>query len=380
VTALFLARRYLRASRKEAQVGVVALAAFVGLTLGVAALVISLALLAGFQAHIRGRLLAETPHLTVTPKGRDAFGAAEGLEAKIQAVPGVAAVFPVARGRVWISIAGKTAPVEAVGRAGVRGLVLDLNQARPLGALTGDAVTIVSSRTRLSPLGPVPIVVSGTVAELASPSSARRASEAVLPLDDARRLFALPEGGATGYEVFLADPSAASARATAIAAALGGEVSLTTWEEANRSLVLALKLERTVLFATVFLIVIVAGLNLAATSAVFAATRAGDAAVLSVLGASPRAVASVFLAAGAAVGVAGTAVGALLGTAGALVLDRTRAIPLPARLYSLTHVPFRVDGLELLAVVGLSVVWSLVAASIPARAASRRSVAEALRG
>jgi len=380
VTALFLARRYLRASRTEAQVGVVALAAFVGLTLGVAALVVSLALLAGFQTHIRNRLLAETPHLTVTPKGRDAFEAAEGFEGRIRSVPGVAAVFPVARGRVWISIAGKTAPAEAVGRAGVKGLVLDLNQARPLGALYGDAVTIVSSRTRLSPLGPVPIVVSSTITDLASPSSARRASEAVLPLEDARRLFALPEGGATGYEVFLADPSAAASLASGIAAALGGDVTVTTWEEANRSLVLALKLERTVLFATVFLIVVVAGLNLAATSAVLAATRAGDAAVLAVLGASPRAVAAVFLAAGAAVGVVGTAAGALLGAAGAVVLDRTGAIPLPAHLYSLTHVPFRVDALELLAVVALSVLWSLVAASIPARAASRRNVAEALRG
>ena len=93
MTALFLARRYLRASRKEAQVGVVALAAFVGLALGVAALVVSLALLAGFQTHIRSRLLAETPHLTVIPKGRDAFEAKEGFEAKIRGVPGVAAVF-----------------------------------------------------------------------------------------------------------------------------------------------------------------------------------------------------------------------------------------------------------------------------------------------
>jgi len=380
VTALFLARRYLRASRKEAQVGVVALAAFVGLALGVAALVVSLALLAGFQTHIRNRLLAETPHLTVTPKGRDAFAASEGLEARIRAVPGVAAVFPVARGRVWISIGGKTAPAEAVGRAGVKGLILDLNQARPLGALYGDAVTIVSSRTRLSPLGPVPIVVSSTITDLASPSSARRASEAVLPLDDARRLFALPEGGATGYEVFLADPTAAPARAAAVGAALGGDVSVTTWEEANRSLVMALRLERTVLFATVFLIVVVAGLNLAATSAVLAATRAGDAAVLAVLGASPRAVAAVFLAAGAAVGIAGTAVGAAVGAAGAVLLDRTQAIPLPAHLYSLTHVPFRIDALEILAVVALSVLWSFVAASIPARAASRRNVAEALRG
>jgi lipoprotein-releasing system permease protein len=379
VIALLLARRYLLASRKEAQVGVVALAALLGLTLGVAALVVSLALLSGFQTHIRSRLLAETPHLTVTPAGRDAFTPADGLAEKLAALPGVVSVSPVARGRIWISISGRTAPAPAVGRAGTTGLVLDLSQARPLGAVAGDDVTVVSSRTRLSPLGPVPIAVSMAVEKVVPASTGRREPEAVLPLEAARRLFALPEGGASAYEVFLADPRRATLAARSVAAALGGGVSATTWEEANRSLVLALKLERAVLFATVFLIVIVAGLNLAATSAVLAATRAGDAAILAVLGAPPRTVARVFLAAGAGVGILGTAAGAVLGTVAALVLDATRAIPLPAHLYSLAHVPFRVDPLELAAVVALSVLWSVAASALPARTAARRPVAEVLR-
>jgi lipoprotein-releasing system permease protein len=379
VIAAFLARRYLLASRKEAQVGVVALAAFLGLTLGVGALVVSLALLAGFQTHIRSRLLAETPHMTVAPAGRDAFTPADGLQAKIAALPGVVSVSPVARGRVWLSVAGRTAPAEAVGRAGRVGLVLDLTQARPLGAVAGDDVTLVSSRTRLSPLGPVPIAVSMTIESVEPPATGRRAPEAVLPLEAARRLFGLPEGGATAYEVFLADPRHAKREAREAAAALGPEVSVTTWEEANRSLVLALRLERIVLFATVFLIVVVAGLNLAATSAVFAATRAGDAAILAVLGASPKTVSAVFLAAGTGVGLLGTVAGAALGIAAAWILEATHAIPLPTHLYALAHVPFRVDAREIVAVVALSTLWSVVAAALPARAASRRPVAEVLR-
>ncbi len=377
--AAFLARRYLLASRKEAQVGVVALAAFLGLTLGVAALVVSLALLAGFQTHIRSRLLAETPHLTVTPAGRDAFSPADRVAEKLGTLPGVVSVSPVARGRVWISVAGRTAPAEAIGREKAKGLVLDLTQARPLGAIAGDEVTLVSSRTRLSPLGPVPIAVSMTIESVGPPATGRRAPEAVLPLKAARRLFALPEGGATGYEVFLADPRHAGRAAREVVSALGPEVRATTWEEANRSLVLALKLERIVLFATVFLIVVVAGLNLAATSAVLAATRAGDAAILAVLGAPPRTISAVFLAAGAGVGLLGTGAGAALGTAAAWILEATRAIPLPAHLYSLEHVPFRVDPLELLAVVVLSILWSVAAAALPARTAARRPVAEVLR-
>lgn len=359
--------------------GVVALAAFLGLTLGVAALVVSIALLSGFQTHIRSRLLAETPHLTVTPAGRDAFAAEERLAERLLAIPGVTAATPMARGRLWVSVAGRTAPLAAVGRDSAKGLVLELSQARPLGAAAGDEATVVSSRTRLSPLGPLPIVVSIPVERVTATSTGRREPEAILPLSSARRLFAIPEGGAGGYEVALAEPQRAAIAAHAVVSALGPGVAVATWEDANRSLVLALKLERTVLFATVFLIVIVAGLNLAATSAVLAATRSGDAAILAVLGAPPRTVARIFLAAGAGVGLLGTLAGALIGTAAALTLEATRAIPLPAELYSLAHVPFRVEPSELLIVVVLSILWSIAAAALPARTAARRPVAEALR-
>lgn len=359
--------------------GVVAAAAFLGIALGVAALVVSLALLSGFQTHVRGRLASETPHLSITPAGRGAFGAEEGIARKLRALPGAVAVAPVVRGRLWLTLRGQATPVEAVGRADAKGLVLDATQARPLGAFPGDEVTLVSSRSRLSPLGPVPIVASMTVEELAAVSTGRRLPEAVLPLDAARRLFALGEGGATGYEVRLADPAAADAAAGAARAALGGNVTVTTWEEANRALVLALRLERFVLFATVFLIVVVAGLNLAATSAVLAATRAADAAVLAVLGASQKTVASVFRWAGGFVGSAGTLGGAVLGVAVSVVLDRTGAIPLPAQLYALDHVPFRVEAFDVAAVTILSFGWSFLAASVPARSAARRSLPEVLR-
>ena len=356
-----------------------AIAAFLGLMLGVAALVISLALLAGFQAHVRGRLLAETPHLVVTPAGRPPFGAADRLAERLALVAGVRSVAPVARGRIWVTRHGQAVPVEGVGREGVASLRLDAGQARQLNVFLGDEVMLVSSRVRLSPLGPVPIVASLPVKEFIPASTGRRAPESELPLADARRLFALGPDGATGYEVRLADPNQAGAVGQAIQHDFGPGVTTTTWEEANRSLVLALRLERIVLFATVFLIVIVAGLNLAATSAVLAATRAGDAATLAVLGASPGTIASIFRTAGALIGAAGTLLGIAVGAGLASVLDKTGIIPLPAQLYSLTHVPFRVDGKDLLIVAVLSLSWSVIAASLPARAAARMDVAEILR-
>jgi len=378
--SFFLARRYLFASRRDAQVGVVALAAFLGLTLGVAALVVSIALLAGFQTNIRQRLVAETPHLLVTPAGRGEFRDADRLAGKLAAVAGVASVSPVAKGRAWVSVGGQAAPVVLVGREKEKGLVLDALQARPLGVVAGESVTLVSSRSRLSPLGPVPIVATLRIAGIAPSGAGRKAAEGSMPLEEARRLFALGPDGSTGYEVRLKDASRASDVAVAVRAALGPTVAVATWEEQNRALVLALRLERFVLFAAVFLIVIVAGLNLAATSAVLAATRAGDAAVLSVLGASPRAVGRVFLTAGAGVGTAGTFLGLARGVVAAVVLDRGGLVPLPAQLYGMGHAPFRVEPLDVLAVGALSLLWSAVAASIPARAAARLSPVEALRG
>ena len=378
--SFFLAKRYLLASRRDAQVGVVALAAFLGLALGVAALVVSLALLAGFQAHVKSRLLAETPHLLVTPAGRGVFHDVDRVGGRLAAVPDVVSVSPVARGRVWVSMGRDAAPAEVVGREKTKGLILDVAQARPLGIVPGETVTLVSSRARLSPLGPVPIVSTMQVSGLAPASAGRRAAEASLPLDEARRLFALGPDGATGYEVFLKDPMRAKDAASAVAAALGPSVTVTTWEEQNRALVLALRLERFVLFAAVFLIVIVAGLNLAATSAVLAATRAGDAAMLSVLGASPKTVENVFRAAGGGVGVAGTLLGVALGTSVALVLEKFGLVPLPAQLYGMSHAPFRVDPFDVAVVAALSILWAFVVASVPARTAARQPAVEALRG
>ena len=339
---------------------------------------VALALLSGFQSHVLARLAAEAPHVLVTPAGRPDFLAGEGAGARLAALPGVVEVTPVVRGRGWITVRGQAVPAVLAGREGAEGMTLDPAQARQLSALPGEEVTVVSSRTRLSPLGPVPVTASLEITDVSATATGRRQPEAILPADAARRLFGLPEGAATGFELRLSDPEAAPGLASLAQAALG-EVATTTWREANRPLLLALRLERVVLFATVFLVVVVAGLNLAATSAVLAATRRGDAAVLTVLGATPRALGRVFLFAGLLLGAAGTLAGLALGVAIAVVLDVTHAIPLPAQLFALAHVPFKPAVRDLLAVGVFSLAWSFLSSLVPARMAARVDVTEALR-
>jgi lipoprotein-releasing system permease protein len=361
-------------------VGVVAAAASVGLVLGVAALVVSLALLSGFQAHVLTRLAEEAPHILVTPAGRPDFSTAEGTAARLARLPDVVSVTPVVRGRGWITVRGQAIPSVLAGREGTKGIRLDPAQARQLAVLPGEDVTIVSSRSRLSPLGPVPVTVTLSVKEVGSTATGRRQPEAVLPAETARRLFGLSEGGATGFELRLADPGAAPDVALAARKTLGmASTATTTWQEANRALLLALRLERIAIFATVFLVVVVAGLNLAATSAVLAATRRGDAAVLTVLGASPSVLSRVFLLVGLLLGAVGTIAGLLLGVLLAVVLDATHAIPLPAELFALAHVPFKPGARDLLAVGAFSLAWSFLSSLVPARMASQVDVTEALR-
>lgn len=329
---------------------------------------------------MRSRLAAEAPHVLVSPAGRADFTAAEGASAKLARLPGVVSVAAVVRGRGWITVRGQAVPAVLVGRERKEGLVLDPAQARQLSILPGEDVTLVSSRTRLSPLGPVPVTASIRVAEVAALATGRKQPEAILPAEVARRLFGLAEGGSTGFELRLADPEAAPALAAAAKEALGAKTTdAKTWQEANRPLLLALRLERIAIFATVFLVVVVAGLNLAATSAVLAATRRGDAAVLTVLGASPRVLGRVFLFVGLLLGVAGTFAGLAVGLVFAVVLDATRAIPLPAELFALAHVPFKPSPRDLLAVGAFSVAWSFLSSFVPARMAAKVDVTEALR-
>ncbi len=345
-----------------------------------AALVVSLALLSGFQTHVLTRLAEEAPHVLVSPAGRADFSAEEGAATRLASLPGVVSVTPVVRGRGWITARGQAVPALLAGREGIDGIRLDAAQARQLSVLPGEDVSIVSSRTRLSPLGPVPVTVALPVIAVGATSTGRRQPEAVVPAETARRLFGLPEGGATGFELRLSDPEAAPDVAARAKETLGATATATTtWQEANRPLLLALRLERIAIFATVFLVVIVAGLNLAATSAVLAATRRGDAAVLTVLGASPGALSRVFLLVGLLLGAVGTLAGLLAGTLLAVVLDVTHAIPLPAELFALAHVPFKPSIRDLLAVGAFSLAWSFLSSLAPARMAARVDVTEALR-
>jgi lipoprotein-releasing system permease protein len=385
---VFIALRYLSASRKRAHVALISTISVLGLAVGVAALVISLALLSGFQDRIRAQMAIRSPHVVVSPERGDRLAEPERVREVLAAVPGVLSVEPLVEGRGWLSSAsGRTAvpvryrnvsegPLRLSGD-GVASARLSAAAASRLGAEKGSLLRVLSSRSRLSPIGPIPIATQVFVAEIRRGSALEKAADLEIPEATARILLGLPSG-AQAYEARLADPQAAGPAARSAAARLPG-YRVRTWRELNAPLSFALRLEKAVIFATVALVIVVAALNIVSNIALLVVEKKRDLGVLIALGSRPGSLGKIYLVLGAMIGGLGTAVGVLVGVAASVLLDRFRAVPLPPDVYLMTHVPFAVHPREVALVAVFALATAIAAAVLPARAASRLAPGEAVR-
>ncbi|HET9793599.1 MAG TPA: FtsX-like permease family protein [Thermoanaerobaculia bacterium] len=379
---LSIAWRYLAASRKRAHVAVVSAIALGGLAVGVAALVLSIALLTGFQDRIRERLSRDTPHLLVVPARGVSLSGAGSLEKAIAGNPEVSSVSPFVDGRGWITDPGSRSalPVRfrssrsvAEGEVAVAAAV-----AGQIGTGRGGEVRLVANRTELSPLGPIPVSLSLRVAAVSNVPPSAAIPEIALSLADARTL-AGEAANVSGLAVKLVSASRAEAVRSALAPRLGPDVRVRTWAESNPGLTFALRLEKILIFVTVFLIVVVASLNVVSDLALLVVEKRRDLGVLATLGAPGTSLSRIYWWLGASIGGAGTLAGAAGGAAAAWALDRFALVPLPADVYLMSHVPFALHPRDLALVVAFSLSAALAAAALPARSAGRVGPAEALR-
>lgn len=386
----FVAFRYLAASRRRAHVALISTISILGLAVGVAALVISLSLLSGFQDRIRAQMAQRSPHLRVSP-ARGATLADPGRVAEaLRALAGVERVDPAIEGRGWASgrAVESTLPVR-YRNAPAGALPAALPDAPPPARVSasvatrtrtapGDLLTIVSSRTRLSPLGPIPVAVVVRVADVRRGSALERTPDVELPEPTARLLSGIATG-ARAYEARLSNPARAETAARAVAMILGPEYRVETWRELNAPLSFALRLEKAVIFATVALVIVVAALTIVSNIALTVVEKKRDLGVLTSLGATPGSLARIYLILGAAIGATGTGLGIGIGVAASVLLDRYEIVSLPADVYLLTHVPFAVHPGEVVLVAAFALVTAILAALLPARAAARLAAGEAIR-
>ncbi len=384
--SLTLALRYLRSTRRDAFVTFLSTVAAGGLALGVAALILSLAALAGFHDVLLGEVRARTPDLEV-------MGAAPEPE---EAVRRAVAEHPQVRfsqwlveGRGWLISAGRIRPVRVTGfeerlpasfatqapEIGA-GVYVSERLATLWGLRAGQVVEVASNLPTLTPFGPQPRVRRMEVAGIYGAGRTEEEERIAVPLPQAQSLFGNPE---KRLEVEAAPGASIQGLARRLREALPPGAEVATWRELNRPLLFALRLEKTLLFVAVSLIALVAALALIADLALIVSNKRPELGMLATSGATPRQLRRAFLWLGGLLALAAAAIGTLGGVTAALWLDHARLLKLTGDVYFIDYVPFRVRPGEVAQVLAVAAALAMGGAWFVARRAAALDPVEALR-
>lgn len=398
----FIARRYLTAKRKQAFISVITFISILGIAIGVMALIIAIALITGFQQDVRDKILGTTSHLMISDLIGEGIADFRSFMDTAAGVPGVLSVSPVAYSTVLIAgpaqttgVLFKGVDIEAemkdapwlqrldMGRLPGDGtpeeILLGREVAFRLGAGVGDVVTVYPAVSRLSPIGPIPKMKRYRVSGIFNVGLYEYDASTVLaPLKTAQNLLEL--GDRVSYlHVRIEDIFRAPRIGEAIREVLPPTIYITTWMELNRALFSALKLEKTILFLTITLIVIVAALNIIATLILMVMEKTRDIGILMAMGATAADIRKIFFLQGAMIGALGTTAGVLLGLGWCWAANTFELIRIPVDIYQISFVPFRLRGPDLALIVGVALGISLVSTLFPARRASRVDPVTALK-
>ena len=408
---LSLGWRYTRAGRATRRNGFISFisgVSMLGIALGVAALIIVLSVMNGFQKEVRDRMLgvlahvevfapsgAALPDVALTLKevkanpqvvGAAPFIAAQGLLARGEDMKGalVRGVDPALEGEVTDLFADSPVLNRLV--PGQFGIVLGVDLARNLGVIEGDSVTLIAPSGQVTPAGVVPRLKQMTVVgTFNSGHYEYDAGLALLHQDDAARIFRLE--GPTGIRLKLKNLHLAREVAQQLVGTLSGDLFVRDWTRQNRTWFAAVQLEKRMMFIILTLIVAVAAFNLVSTLVMTVTDKRADIAILRTLGASPRSIMAIFMLQGALSGVMGTLGGLGLGLLVAFNIDvivpalehALGASFLPRDVYLISRMPSDPQRADILPIALISLVLAFVATLYPSWRASRVNPAEALR-
>jgi lipoprotein-releasing system permease protein len=399
---LLVAIRYLKAKRKQAVISLITVISIVGVAAGVAALIIALAINAGFRDDLQKRLLGAQAHVSILRKDR-VGGISDYLRItkEVEEIPGVVSAAPAVYQKALMYSAGQAngvivkgiipemeKPLSALSANMVDGSLKDFGDdsvilgkelSKTLGTFHGDRVKIVSIDTVLTPLGAVPRNRTFRVTGLFESGLYELDSTwAYVPLSAAQRLFGLSDV-VSHIEVRVNDIYQAKAIGQKIIDRLGSDFEFTDWMTMNQSIFQALRLERLVTMITIGLIVMVAALNIVATLIMMVLEKTRDIAILLSMGATKNNIRRIFILQGVIIGAVGTTFGVVVGQTVCRIADKYHLISLAPDVYSIAYVPFKAAALDSAIVAALAILISFVATLYPSAAASRLQPVEALR-
>lgn len=404
----YVSGRYLRTRQKRAFISLITGLSIAGVSVGVMALIVVIAVMAGFETDLKSRIMGIRPHLLITKK-QGSFNDYPQLLKMVQSTPGVETASAFIATQVVLRSASRAAGAQLKGIDSVReknrvnGLDASLLATRPatmaaigmgkerpaiilgkelaanLGVTRGDSVYLISPRGKLSPAGHIPAMVKFQIVDrFESGMYEFDGTLAFVDLAQAQKLLRMP-GSATGIEIRLTDMDRVERISDAIEQIIGSDYRLQNWKQINRNLFSALRLEKTVMFIILALIVLVAAFNIAGSLVMMVMEKRRDIAILKAMGATARSIGRIFVLKGLAIGLLGTVLGTLAGLALCTLLERYAFIHLPSEVYYIDTLPvnLKAGDVVLIAISALSI--CLAATLYPARQAAGVDPVEAIR-
>lgn len=404
-----LSLRYLRARRKEGFISVIAGFSFLGIMLGVATLIIVMAVMNGFRAELLDKILGLNGHLLVQPLEKPLTDWDE-VAARISKAQGVRLAAPIVEGQALASspfnaggvlvrgirlkdMEGLPSIVNNIKQGSLggfdegQGVAIGRRLADQLSLRAGDNITLVAPRGAVTPMGTTPRIKVYKIAAVFEIGMSEYDSAMVfMPLKEAQAYFNRA-GDVTAIEVYTDNPDRVDVYRKAVQEAAQRPIFIIDWRQRNATFFNALQVERNVMFLILTLIVLVAALNIVSGLIMLVKDKGQDIAILRTMGATQGAIMRVFLITGAAIGVVGTIVGFLLGVVVCLNIETIRRFLswltntelFSPELYFLSHLPARMDTGETVAVVLMALILSLLATLYPSWRAARLDPVEALR-